>query len=107
MTLVVFDIFHFDYDPETGHTEQANQLEVQVILFGRDDKPKKLAANEMGSFLNRRIQEKHNVHGWGSTPPFRTDRRDGNVPEYGLPRTAGECPNTPGSSQLPNHHFLE
>ena len=87
---IIVDLSHHNYDPTSGHLGGNNELPVHMVVFGKDNIKCKTSTNQERSWVNRTIQELHNLNGDGSEPPFLADHSKGQTPHYKRPR----CSNT-------------
>ncbi|KAI7909243.1 hypothetical protein M0657_011141 [Pyricularia oryzae] len=85
-TMICFDLFHNDYEPESAHLAEKNQLPVTMIALATD-----LEIITTTKYIqvqvNQSIREFHDYYGLGSRPPFAVDHANGNIPTYRNPRT--------------------
>ncbi|KAI0398756.1 hypothetical protein F4802DRAFT_613872 [Xylaria palmicola] len=88
---IVFDLFNDDYDSNTAHLPNLNDLPVIAVFLGEslgvDQNKSSKATSSLQKEVNRTIRDLHDWNGHGSQPPFVTDHANGNVPTYPNPRT--------------------
>ena len=78
----VFDLANEAYDPAAGHLTEHNDLAVLTIYYKRHRIVAQLATEGMRSKVNEDVRYLHDMNGWGSTPVFEEDHRDGKYPNY-------------------------
>jgi hypothetical protein len=85
-TIVVFDIFHDTYDPDTAHLPGTDDIPVISVFLGRKEVAS-IAGKPLADRVNRDIRAIHNSTGPGSRPPLCVDHAARNVPFYPNLRT--------------------
>lgn len=87
-SFLVFDVDHFTYDSAMAHETKRNNLDVWVVRFGKMSAKSVRATPGTQARVNRDVADAHDLHGWGSEPPFVTDYTRDDRPCYLNPRSA-------------------
>ncbi|KAI6350993.1 hypothetical protein MCOR25_010226 [Pyricularia grisea] len=83
--MLVFDLFHESYDSESAHVAEQNKLSVSMVSLSTEI----VLVNTtryIQDEVNESIRLLHDLHGFGSRPPFTVDHAHGNIPTYPNPR---------------------
>ena len=83
--LIVFDVFHNEYDPVNAHLPRQNDLPVIVVNLSKHHAS--IAGGPIANKINEEIRSLHDLHGLQSRAPFYVDHSDGKVPSYPNPRS--------------------
>lgn len=86
-TFIVFDMFHYTYNPDTAHLPGQDDLPVISVYVGKSASAS-MAGTPTKNKVNSDIRAIHNATGPGSRPPFVVDHADGKVPFYSNPRSS-------------------
>jgi hypothetical protein len=89
-TRIVFDVFHDNYNPETGHLKSEGNLPVWVVTLSKKnnkDVVSVFAASDTTQHLvNQEVRRAHGSNARNALPPFREDFANGNTPIHINPR---------------------
>jgi hypothetical protein len=71
---LVFDIYHYHYDPGTGHLPEMNELEVWYVVFHQHGIEGGEASHRDKMRINRLVGLAHNAATLQGQPPFQPPR---------------------------------
>ena len=84
LTVLVFDIFHDDYDLSTAH--HLVNLPVLLVDYGKRLSYVRVASPEFREQINVHVAKQHNYNGWSGKPPYFEDQTGPVPPKYCNPR---------------------
>ncbi|KAF2245109.1 hypothetical protein BU26DRAFT_533216 [Trematosphaeria pertusa] len=84
LTILVFDIFHDEYDVSTAH--RVVKLLVILVDYGKRLSYVRMGSLDLQEHVNVHVAKQHNYNGWDGKPPFFEDQTGPVPPKYYNPR---------------------